>query len=59
MRQICDTLGFNRSNLYYQLKKDPYEVLLQQEIEMLSARYPRYGYRRITVMLLRMGYTVG
>ena len=26
---------------------------------MLSARYPRYGYRRITEELLRMGYTVG
>ena len=26
---------------------------------MLSARYPRYGYRRITEELLRPGYTVG
>ncbi len=26
---------------------------------MLAARYPRYGYRRITEELLRMGYTVG
>ena len=59
MRQICDTLGFNRSSLYYEPKKDPCEALLQQEIEMLSARYPRYGYRRITEELLRMGYTVG
>ncbi len=59
MRQICGTLGFNRSSLYYEPKKDPCEALLQQEIEMLSARYPRYGYRRITEELLRMGYTVG
>ena len=59
MRQICDTLGFNRSSLYYEPKKDPCEAQLQQEIEMLSARYPRYGYRRITEELLRMGYTVG
>lgn len=59
VRQICETLGFNRSNLYYQPKKDTYEALLQQEIEKLAARYPRYGYRRITEMLLRMGYTVG
>ena len=34
-------------------------MLLQQEIEKLSACYPRYGYRRITELLLRMGYTVG
>ncbi len=59
VRQICDTLGFNRSSLYYQPKKDPYEAVLRQEIEKLSACYPRYGYRRITELLLRMGYTVG
>ena len=59
IRQICDTTGFNRSSLYYEPKKDPCEALLQQEIEMLSARYPRYGYRRITEELLRPGYTVG
>ncbi|MDE0084754.1 MAG: hypothetical protein OXU23_03515 [Candidatus Poribacteria bacterium] len=39
VRQVCETLGFNRSNPYYQPKKDPCEVLLQQEIEELSARY--------------------
>ena len=59
VRQICGTLGFNRSSLYYQPKKDPCEATLRQEIEKLSARYPRYGYRRITELLLRMGYTVG
>ena len=59
MRQICGTLGFNRSSLYYETKEDPCEAQLQQEIEMLSARYPRYGYRRITEELLRMGYTLG
>ena len=59
VRQICDTLGFNRSSLYYQPKADPFEQRLRDEIEKLSARYPTYGYRRITQMLLRMGYTVG
>ena len=59
VRHICDTLGFNRSNLYYQPQKDPFEQVLRDEIEKLSARYPRYGYRRITQMLVRMGYAVG
>ena len=59
VRQICDTLGFNRSSLYYEPKKDLCEAVLQKEIEKLSARYPRYGYRRITEELLRLGYTVG
>ena len=59
VRQICDVLGFNRSSLYYQPKTAPFEQELRDEIEKLSARYPKYGYRRITQMLVRMGYTVG
>ena len=37
------------------LSSDPLEPVLRDEIEKLAARYPRYGYRRITQMLLRMG----
>ena len=59
VREICDTLGFNRSSLYYQPKKDSCEEVLQTEIEKLCMLYPKYGYRRITQLLLRMGYTVG
>ena len=59
VRQICDVLGFNRSSLYYQPKHDSSEQVLRDEIEKLSARYPTYGYRRITQLLLRMGYAVG
>ena len=33
--------------------------LLREEIEQLALRYPKYGYRRITKFLLRMGYPVG
>ena len=59
VREICQTLGFNRSSFYYHPQEDPSEDLLRSEIEKLSGRYPRYGYRRITQLLLRMGYTVG
>ena len=59
MRQICETLGFNKSTLYYQPKKDPSEEVLRTEIEQLAARYPTYGYRRITKLLVNQGYTVG
>ena len=31
VRQICETLSFTRSNLYYQLKKDPCEDVLRDE----------------------------
>ena len=59
VREICETLGFNRSSFYYHPKEDPSEALLRAEIEKLAGRYPRYGYRRITQLLLRQGYTVG
>ena len=59
MRQICETLGINKSTLYYQPKIDASEDVLREEIERLAARYPTYGYRRITKLLLRLGYTVG
>ena len=59
MREICETLGFNRSSFYYQPREDPSEKVLRAEIEKLVGAYPRYGYRRITQLLLRQGYTVG
>ncbi|MXV74179.1 IS3 family transposase [Candidatus Poribacteria bacterium] len=59
VREICETLGFNRSSFYYHPQEDPSEELLRSEIEKLAGRYPRYGYRRITQLLLRQGYTVG
>ena len=59
VRQICGTLGFTRSNLYYQPKKDPCEHVLRDEIEKLAAEYPTYGYRRITKLLVNQGYPVG
>ena len=59
MRQICEVLGFNKSPFYYQPKVDPSQAVLQDEIETLAARYPTYGYRRITELLLRQGYSVG
>ena len=52
-------LGFNKSTLYYQPKIDASEDVLRDEIEQLAARYPTYGYRRITELLLRQGYSVG
>ena len=59
VRQICDALDLHRSSLYYQPKTDPFEQTLRAEIEKLATRYPTYGYRRITQLLVRMGYTVG
>ena len=47
MRDICETLGVNRSSFYYQPREDPSEEGLRAEIEKLAGAHPRYGYRRI------------
>ncbi|RKU18747.1 hypothetical protein C6503_08825 [Candidatus Poribacteria bacterium] len=59
VRDICGILGVNRSSFYYQPGADPSEAVLRAEIEKLAGEYPRYGYRRITQLLVRQGYTVG
>ena len=42
----------------FTIKTDPFEQPLRDEIEKLAARYPTYGYRRITPLLRRLGYDV-
>ena len=59
MREICETLGFNKSTFYYQPKIDTSEDVLRAEIQRLAAAYPTYGYRRITHLLVKAGYPVG
>ncbi len=59
VRDICGILGVNRSSFYYHPQEDPSEAVLRSEIEKLAGQYPRYGYRRITQLLQRQGYTVG
>ena len=59
MRLISEVLGFNRNLFYYHPKSDSSEAELREEIEQLALRYPKYGYRRITKLLVRMGYPVG
>ena len=59
MRDICEILDVDRSSFYYEPSESPSEAVLLAEIEKLAAAYPSYGYRRITQMLKRQGYTVG
>ena len=59
VRQICEVLDFNRNLFYYHPKSDPSQAGLREEIEQLALRYPKYGYRCPTKLLVRMGYPVG
>ncbi len=60
MRKQCELLTLNRSTLYYEAvpaKQD--DVELMNVIRDIWEKRPFYGYRRITLSLLVMGYTVG
>ena len=59
VRQICETLGFNRSLVYYSPKSDPSERELREKIEAFCLQYPTYGYRRIMKLLAADGHPVG
>jgi transposase InsO family protein len=57
-RRACDALGIPRSTLRYKEKKAPDEDALTQRILELARLNPRYGYRRIKVLLQREGWNV-
>lgn len=54
---ICAVLKLPRSSFYYQ-GIDMDDATLRMAIQDLAAQYPTYGYRRITALLQRSGWTV-
>ena len=48
----------HRNTQRHYLVRSPQEMGLRQRIMALAVKYPRYGYRRVHVMLLRDGYQV-
>jgi putative transposase len=55
-RRACDALGAARSSVRYVSVRgdDP----IREPLRALAARRPRYGYRRLTVLLRREGWRV-
>ncbi len=53
----CQVLGYARSNVYYQSQQAD-DAGLRAAIQQLAGQYPTYGYRRVTQMLKRAGWTV-
>lgn len=59
VRRACKTVALGRSTYHYKPKKTTdKEMKLKNEIVKLSIAKPRYGYRRITALLLRSGWIV-
>jgi putative transposase len=53
-RRACGLLGVERSSYRYQAVKREDEAV-KQTLNELARRHPRYGYRRLTVLLRRSG----
>lgn len=55
-RRACSLLGVARSSLGYLSKKATTDAPVLATMRELAAQYPRYGYRRIQVLLGRQGH---
>jgi putative transposase len=57
-RRASRVIGRSRSTLRYDRKHRSDEPPLAREIKRLARRHPRFGYRRVYVMLERKGWSV-
>ena len=55
-RRSCELLGISRRWLSYESRKR--DRNLSEQLQALAERYPRFGYRRLHVMLQRQGVKV-
>jgi putative transposase len=55
-RRACTLVGVGRSALRYRSVKNEKDAAVLTRMAELSARYPRYGYRRIAIFLGRDGH---
>jgi putative transposase len=56
-KRVCELVGITRWINRYQSRRDPQDEL-RQRLRELAGNRPRYGYRRLTVMLRREGWKV-
>ena len=57
-QRACLVVGQYRSTQRHELVRSPQETCLRERVGALAEKYPRYGYRRVHVILLRDGYQV-
>jgi putative transposase len=55
-RRACGLLAISRSALSYELRLPVKDAPVMEAMKVLSAQYPRYGYRRIRIFLRRQGH---
>lgn len=55
-RRACTLFSVARSGLTYRSRMDTKDLPVIEAMRRLSSRYPRFGYRRMQVMLGREGH---
>lgn len=55
-RRACGLLGVARSTLHYELRMPLKDAPLIEAMREMAAQYPRFGYRRIRILLKRAGH---
>jgi transposase InsO family protein len=58
IRLVCRLLGVPRSSVYYTPRPAVDEAMLKTALLDLAAEWPRYGYRRLTAMMKRLGWPI-
>jgi putative transposase len=57
-RHACRLLGLGRSSYRYRARKAERDAALRAQLKELAAKRMRFGYRRLTAMLVREGISV-
>jgi hypothetical protein len=57
-RRACNVVGQPRSTQRYRPRKKDDEAMIVKKMHELVRRHPRFGYRRIHVMLQRLGFRI-
>lgn len=56
--RACELVGYTRSNLYYR-RKSKGDELLKGRLQELATERPRWGWRRLLILLHREGVQAG
>ena len=59
LRRACALTGVSRSSVYYRHKMPHKDEAVIKVMKELSSKHPRYGSRRIRVLLRRQGIVIG
>jgi putative transposase len=58
IRVVCRLLGVPRSSVYYAPRPGDGEAMLKAALLDLAGEWPIYGYRRLTMLMRRLGWPV-